>query len=509
VLSRPGNKVAVRLYGQNYNVLAQKATEVERLMSGVDGVKNPTTDPLTTQPTFQVKVKLDQALRQGLKPGDVRRAASTLLQGLVVGDFFEKQKVFEVVVLGKPTKRPSVQEFRSLPIDTPSGGQVPLGSIADVTIAQAPVDIRHDSTARYIDVTAGVNGRDTASVRDDIQSKLKDVSFPLEYHAEVVGGSNAHTTHSRFASFVVAVALGILLLLQAAFRNWRLAILLLTLLPLAVAGGVVVALIAGSQHSIGAYAGLLAVFCIAARHGILLLKRIETIADENGAHGSAAAAQLGARQRALPTIASSAATFAGLIPFIVLGDAPGNEILHEMAAVIAGGLVTSAVLVLFLLPAAYAHLQLGRKRAPVAARASAAPVTAIALVGLLMFLSGCGDSASSEASGPPSSKLVHKGDKTTVVLSPTAAKRLGVQTAAVTKKKHHVAVPYDAVLYEPNGKAITYTSPAPLQYERASVVVARFKGNTAVLKKGPPSGTKVVTVGGDEILGVEEGVEGE
>src|SRR3954471_23170445 len=136
VLARPGNKVAVRLYGQNYGVLAQKATEVERAMSGVDGVKNPTTDPLTTQPTFQVKVKLGAALREGLKPGDVRRAASTLLQGLVVGDFFEQQKVFEVVVLGKPTTHPSLQQIRSLRIDTPSGGQVPLGSIADVGINQ-------------------------------------------------------------------------------------------------------------------------------------------------------------------------------------------------------------------------------------------------------------------------------------------------------------------------------------------------------------------------------------
>jgi hypothetical protein len=180
-----------------------------------------------------------------------------------------------------------------------------------------------------------------------------------------------------------------------------------------------------------------------------------------------------------------------------------------MAAVIAGGLVTSTLLILFVVPAAYAHLQLGRRRAPVAARSQAMPTTVIALVGLLVFLSGCGDSGSSEAAGPPPSKVVHKGNKTTVVLSSTAARRLGVQTAAVSKKAHHVVIPYDAVLYEPDGKAITYTSPAPLQYERASVVVARFKGNTAVLKQGPPAGTRVVTVGSDEILGVEQGVEGE
>jgi hypothetical protein len=145
-------------------------------------------------------------------------------------------------------------------------------------------------------------------------------------------------------------------------------------------------------------------------------------------------------------------------------------------------------------------------RAP--SRAVAMPTTLIALLAALVFLSGCSDSKSSAASGPPPSKLVHKGDTTTVVLSPQAAKHLGVQTAVVSGSRH-IKIPYDAVLYEPNGKAVTYTNPAPLQYVRAPVVVDRFKGGTAILKSGPPQGTRVVTVGADEILGVEEGVEGE
>src|SRR3954471_15293788 len=324
VLSRPGNKVTVRLYGQNYGVLAQKAGEAQRAMSGGDAVRSPKTDALTTQPTFQVRVKLGAALRHGVKPGDVRRGAGTLTQGLVVGDFFDQQKVFEVVVVGKPAHRPSLDTLRALPIDTPSGGQAPLGSLASITVASAPVVIKHDAVSRYIDVTAGVSGRDVAAVRADVQKRVKDISFPLEYRAAVVGGSNAHTTPSRFASFVVAAALGILLLLQAAFRSWRLALLLLTLLPLAVSGGVLVALVAGSQHSIGAYAGLLAVFCIAARHGIMMLKRIDALSGKRNAP------QRGARERLVPTVASVGGTVAALIPFMLLGDEPGNEITHEM-----------------------------------------------------------------------------------------------------------------------------------------------------------------------------------
>ena len=504
VLSRPGNKVAVRLYGQNYDVLAQKAGEVQQMMAGVDGVRAPETDPLTTQPTYQVRVKLGAALREGLKPGDVRRAAGTLTQGLVVGDFFDQQKVFEVVVVGKPSHRPSIDQLRSLPIDTPSGGQVPLGSLASITLSSSPVTIKHDAVSRYVDVTAGVSGRDVGAVRADVQRQLKNVSFPLEYRAAVLGGSNAHTSHSRFASFVIAAALGILLLLQAAFRSWRLALLLLTLLPLAVSGGVLVALLAGSQHSLGAYAGLLAVFCIAARHGIMLLKKIEELAPTRRSK----APQRAAQERVVPTVASVGATLAALLPFMLLGDAPGNEITHEMAAVIAGGLVTSTLLVLFIIPAAYLHLRLGRKPSAVASRVATAPATGVALVGLLLFLAGCSDSKSS-ASTAPASKVVDNAGKKTVVLSGIGAKRLGVQTALVHTAGSGTEVPYDAVLYEPNGKAIVYTNPAPLRYERASIVVARFKGKTALLKSGPPKGTRVVTVGGDEILGVEQGVAGE
>jgi predicted RND superfamily exporter protein len=406
------------------------------------------------------------------------------------------------VVLGKPARRPSIDTLRALPIDTPSGGQVPLGSLASITVAAAPVVIKHDAVSRYLDVTAGVSGRDVAAVRADIQKRVKDISFPLEYRAAVVGGSNAHTTQSRFASFVVAAALGILLLLQAAFRSWRLALLLLTLLPLAVSGGVLVALVAGSQHSIGAYAGLLAVFCIAARHGIMMLKRIDALSGERNAP------QRGARERLVPTVASVGGTVAALIPFMLLGDEPGNEITHEMAVVIAGGLVTSTLLVLFVLPAAYSHLRLGRKPARVASRVAATPATAILLVGLLVFLSGCSDSKSS-ASEPPASKVVESGGKKTVVLSRIAAQRLGVKTDAVKSAGSRTKMSYDAVIYEPNGKAIVYTNPAPLRYVRAPIVVAHFKGKTAVLKSGPPAGTRVVTVGGDEILGVEEGVAGE
>jgi Cu/Ag efflux pump CusA len=511
VLTAPGHDVTVRIYGERYGMLRQKATQVQHLVAAVPGVRHPAVSTLTSQPTFQVKVNLNAAFRHGLKPGDVRRAASTLMQGLVVGDFFDQQKVFEVVVLGFPSRHPSIQQLRSTPLDTPGGGQVPLGDIAKVTINSAPVDIRHDATSRFVDVTGKVSGRSTSAVQHDIAAKLKQVRFPLEYHAEVLGGANAHTTQGRFASYVVAAALGIFLLMQAAFRNWRLAILLITLLPLALTGGLVVALIAGIQHSLGAYAGLLAVFCIAARQGLLILKRIETIAEEDGSPGDAEAARRGARDRLLPTVASVAATMAALIPFIVAGDQPGNEITGDMAAVIIGGLVSSTLLVTLMLPAAYAHLRLGRRsRTAARARVATMPTTVIAVLGLVVLLSGCSSSPAepSAQTGAPA-KVVRHGKTTTIVLSPTAERRIDVKTGVASHKRGKIIVPYASILYDPNGQAIAYTNPTPNHYVRTDVVVKRFQGNHAVLKSGPANGTRVVTQGSDEILGVDEGVQGE
>jgi hypothetical protein len=347
-------------------------------------------------------------------------------------------------------------------------------------------------------------------VRQDVQRSLRKVSFPLEYHAEIVGGSGDHTSHSRFASFVIAAAIGILLLLQAAFRSWRLAFLLLSMLPLAVGGGVLVALAAGSQHSLAAYAGLLAVFCIAARHGIVLLARIQHLAEREGAERGAAVAQRAARERLVPTVTSAVATMAALVPFVVLGDVPGNEITHEMAAVIAGGLVSSTLLILFVLPAAYAHVEAGRARVSTTSRTAALPMTSIVFVGLLLFLTGCSDSKSSASKAPPAAKVERSGGTTRVVLSPKAAQRLGIRTALVRRAgARRRVIPYGAVLYEPNGKAITYTSPAPLQYVRRPIVVDRIAGGSALLARGPAAGTRVVTVGGDELLGTEQGLAGE
>ena len=165
----------------------------------------------------------------GLKPGDVRRQATTLISGLQVGSLYQQQKVFEVVVWSDQDRRNSPSSVSDLVLDTPNGDYVRLGDVADVKIAATPAVIKRESVSRYVDITANVSGRDVDSTEDDIKGALKQMAFPTEYHAEVVTdkATGFRTTRSSILPYLIAAAIGILLLLQAIFGSWRLAFLLL------------------------------------------------------------------------------------------------------------------------------------------------------------------------------------------------------------------------------------------------------------------------------------------
>jgi CzcA family heavy metal efflux pump len=355
VLTRADDGLVVRLYGQELRVLRREAQNLQRVLAGIDGVRDPRVQLPVMQPTLQIQVDLAAAQRHRINPGDVRRAAATLVAGLEVGSFFEHQKVFSVVVWGVPATRHSVTSVRNLLIDTPGGGHVRLGDVARVQIRPNPVDIRHDAVSRYMDVRAAVQGRDAGAVRADVRRHLEDVALPLEYHAELIDTSTDERPTNGFVTFAIAAAAGIFLLLQAAFGSWRLAALLFVTLPIALVDGVLVAFISGTKLSLGELVGLFTIFAIAARNGIVLIRHFQHLAEhERQAFGPALVLR-GARERLGPIVMTAVTTAVAVLPFAVLGDVAGNEITHAMAVVILGGLVTSTLLSLFILPALYLH----------------------------------------------------------------------------------------------------------------------------------------------------------
>ena len=354
VLTGSDRPLAVRLFGQDIDVLTREAERVRQMMAGVDGVVAPRVDLPRRQETLEIEVDLAKARRFGIKPGDVRRAEGTLIQGLQVGSVFQGQKVFEVKVQGDPATYRNADSVRDMLIDRPGGGQVRLGDVADVRISQIPAVIQRDAVSRRVDVVADVSGRSAGDVAADIETRLANTRLPLEYHAEVLQGSTGQEMGAwRMLAFTLAAVLAVFLLLQAAFRSWRVAALAFLTLPLALVGGVLAALVYGAELSLGSLVGLLAVFGIAAGNAVSSLTHFGNIErDEGLAFGPELVAR-GAGERLAPVLTSAVALGVAMLPFIVLGGSPGLEIIAPMAAVVLGGLVSSTLVALFVLPALY------------------------------------------------------------------------------------------------------------------------------------------------------------
>jgi len=354
VLTGSSNDIVVRISGPDLSILRSKAEEVRQALAQINGAADVHTDFQVEQPQVDIQVDLVKAQRYGLKPGDIRRAASTLVAGIEAGSLFEEQKVFQVVVWGMPQTRYSLTSIRDLLIDTPDGGQVRLGDVANVLIAPTPNLIRHDTVSRRVDVGLNVRGRDPNAVVGDIQQRLSGITFPLEYRAQVLGEYQERQADQwRLLGLGIASAIGIFLLLQAVFGSWRLAILAFLLLPSALLGGVLAAFAVGAGISLASLAGLLAVFGIAVRNGIMLINHYQHLERHEGESFGPGLVLRGARERLAPILMTALAAGLALIPLVISGDIPGQEIARPMAIVILGGLVTSTILNLFILPALY------------------------------------------------------------------------------------------------------------------------------------------------------------
>jgi CzcA family heavy metal efflux pump len=355
VLSRVDEPIRVRLYGQRLDVLKDEAAKLSTTLAGIQGISDVRTHDEPTEPIVEIMVDLEKAKAHGVKPGDVRRSAAALVSGMMVGNLFEEQKLFEVVVWSEPRVRHSLEAIRNLLVDAPGGRHVRLGDVSSVEIVAAPQVIQRENVARYVDVVADVRGRPVAAVAADVNARLRGTAFPLEYRAELLGGFAAQeAAKARMKWVAFAAAIGILIILQAAFSSWPLAIMFLVSLPVALGGGVLAAFATGGALSLGAAAGLLMVFAVSVRQGILLVQRYMNLRREGLEWGPELFAR-GVSESAPGVLMTALVTGATLLPFAVFGSRPGHEILGPMVVVILGGLVTATIYSLCVLPALYAR----------------------------------------------------------------------------------------------------------------------------------------------------------
>ena len=354
VLTGSSDAIVVRIFGEDLGQIQDKAQEIQGVLDRIPGVVDPFVDTVEDIPQIQIEVDLEAARAYGLKPGDVRRSASTLIMGEEVGDLFRQGQTFDVNVWSIPSAREDLSDIENLLIDTPSGRYVRLEDVADIRIAPTPNDIHHESLFRSIDVSANVRDRDLGSVVNELERRMEDVEFPLGYHAELLGEyAERQAASARLRLFAIVAALGVFLLLQASFASWRLAGLSFATLPIALIGGVIAAYVGGGVISLGSLVGFFTVLGIVARNGIMLISHYQHLERFEGVPFGPELVIRGARERVVPIMMTVLTTGLVLVPLILAGQIPGNEIEHPMAVVIFGGLITATLLNLFVVPALY------------------------------------------------------------------------------------------------------------------------------------------------------------
>jgi len=376
VLTGSSEAITIRIYGQDLPQLQETADEVNEILASVPGVTENHVESLKDIPQVSVVVDLKEAQRYGLKPGDVRRTASRLLAGEEVGDIFRDGKAYDVQVWSSPETRDTYGDIENLLFDTPSGEYVRLKDVADVTIEPVPNVIYHDALARSLDVGANIDGtRDLGSIVADVESRLEDYDWPEEYHAEFLGEyTERRAAANRLNAGAIAAAIGILLLLQASFGSWRLATLSFLTLPIALIGGVLAAYLSGGVISLGSLVGFFTVLGIVARNGIMLISHYQHLERFEGVPFGPELVLQGARERVVPIMMTVLTTGLALVPLLIAGEIPGQEIEYPMAWVILGGLITATLLNLFVVPSLY--LRFAKKGGEGGVMIPAAPVPA-------------------------------------------------------------------------------------------------------------------------------------
>ena len=356
VLTGASASIVVRIYGDDLVKLREHAARVHDAMAKIEGVSELKIESQVLVPQIEVKMKPQVAEQFGLTPGHVRRTASTIVKGQKVGEVFEKQKVYDVAVWGAPESRHDMISMRELLIDTPTGGHVPLGDVAEVRIVGASNAVKREAASRRIDVTCNASGRDLGSVATEIEEQVLKLPWEEDsgYYPEFLGEYAAQTESRRQITLVGLFALaGIVAIIYSEFRNWRLVLLVMLSFLFAFVGGMVGAWLGGGSISLGSLVGFITVFGIAVRNSIMLVSHYRHLEEKEKMEFGADLAIRGAEERLAPILMTVLTTGLALVPLIIAGNKPGHEIEYPMALVILGGLISSMLMNLYFMPALY------------------------------------------------------------------------------------------------------------------------------------------------------------
>jgi CzcA family heavy metal efflux pump len=355
MLSGTRANIAVKIFGDDLPTLRQLADRVKAEMAQVPGVVDLSTEAQTDIPTLRVRVDPGAAARQGLETGAVADALQTARVGRTVGQVFEGQIAFPLVVRYAIDQSTDLESVGSTMIQTPDRRQVPLSAVSTIQRDRGPNFVMRENVQRRIVVQSNVSGRDLRSVVNDIQARVaQNVTMPQGYHVEYGGQFESEAQASRQLLWLsIGIVVAIFFILSSAFGSSRDGLLIMLNLPLALIGGVLGVYLAGGVLSVASIVGFITLFGIATRNGIMLVSHIRHLQESEGVLDFRTAVMRGATERVVPILMTALAAGLALVPIALSAGEPGSEIQAPMATVIMFGLLSSTALNMIVVPILY------------------------------------------------------------------------------------------------------------------------------------------------------------
>lgn len=351
--------VAIKIFGDDIDMLVSKGDEVLQLIQGVEGVSDAKLERVAGLPQITVRYNKDKLALYGLNIGDLNRVIRIGFAGEAAGLIYEKEKRFELVVRLEADSRQDIANLKSLFITLPSGNQIPLEQVADIQYEDGPMQISREDGRRRIVVGFNVRGKDVKRVVEDIQAKLdKQLKLPEGYYTTYGGQFENLIDANKRLMVAVPIALGLIfILLYFTFNSVKQSLLIFTAIPLSAIGGVFALWIRGMPFSISAGVGFIALFGVAVLNGIVLIAYFNQLKKE-GMDDIYERIKEGTKVRLRPVILTASVASLGFLPMAISSSA-GAEVQKPLATVVIGGLLTATILTLIVLPILYYYFEKG------------------------------------------------------------------------------------------------------------------------------------------------------
>lgn len=356
LISGVRSDVAIKLYGDDLDVLKEKGDEIVRAVQSVQGAEDVKAEATSGLPQLQIKPDRAAIARYGLNVEDVNDMVEAVVAGKEAGQVYEGEQRFNLVIRLNEESGKNVDTIKNLLLTAPNGSRVPLSQVADIKLVEGAAQISREDTRRRIGVELNVRGRDIGSFVTEAQAKIeKEVNLPPGYYLKWGGTFENLQRASERLLIVVPIALFLIfVLLYTTFNSIKQALLIYTGIPFAIVGGIVALALRGMPFSISAGVGFIALFGVAVLNGVVMVSFINQLRDEG--KSVLDAVREGAETRLRPVLMTALVASLGFIPMAIATSA-GAEVQRPLATVVIGGLITSTLLTLLILPTLYAWFE--------------------------------------------------------------------------------------------------------------------------------------------------------